>query len=252
MKTSGFLLCALIASPVALADTRITMTDNADEPTLSTINIKGGKVVVESDGEVMGIFDVATNSFTQVDHKNKSYMVMDKAAMDGVADQMSGMMKQFEEQMANVPPEQREAMMQMIPAEMRERLQGKKVEVKKPEISWTGKSDKVAGYKCKVATVSNTDGGEDTACIAKLSTLGVSDEDFETMNALVDMMQEIATQFGAKSEIPDTRDMGGIPIRMSTKEGGVTVLQNISNDKLDSALFEIPAGYRARSLTDGM
>ena len=242
----------MIASPAALADTRLTMTDNSDEPSVTAISVHDGKVVLESDGVIMGIYNANTRSFTQVDHQSKTYMVMDDAAMEGVADQMSDMMKQFEEQMANVPPEQRDAMMQMIPAEMRERMQGKKPKAKKADISWSGKSDKVAGYKCKVANVTSPDGEKNTACVAKPGALGISDDDYDALTGMFDTMQEMAARFGSEAEMPNARDLGGIPIRMSGDDGEMTVLQDVNNDKLDGAMFEVPAGYSKRSLTDGM
>ena len=53
-----------------------------------------------------------------MDHKDKSYIVMDEAMLDEVSAQMSEAMKEMEAQLASMPPEQRAMVEQMMKGQM--------------------------------------------------------------------------------------------------------------------------------------
>jgi len=249
MKYPVLALSIVLMGPCALADTRFALED-MDDQTVTVFNVRDGKVAFEQDGMLVAIYDSQNGSITQVDHNSKSYMVMDAAAMDEMATQMSAMMKQMEAQLANMPPEQREAMMQMMPG-MGDRMKGDKAK-KSVTVDWTGEKSKVAGYPCKMAKVTTGDGDVSKACIAKASTLGMPDEDYDAITAMFQSMQDMAERFGEAPQMPDAKAMGGIPIRMTDSDGKTSQLKTFSTDDLDGVLFEVPASYQQRSMTDGM
>ncbi|MFK8014377.1 MAG: DUF4412 domain-containing protein [Gammaproteobacteria bacterium] len=252
MKYPGLILAATLAANTAIADTELTMaqSDGGDDASTTVISVQKGKVAFSEDGIVQSIYDSANGAFTQIDHAGKGYMVMDSESMGQMADQVSDMVKQFEAQMANMPPEQREAMMKMIPADMRAKLSGSAPK-KTVSVEWTGDSDKVAGYKCKIASVTLPDGDRSTACVAKADALGIPGSDYDAMAAMLETMQELASRFGVAPDMPSAKQMGGVPIRMTGSEQAME-LQSVSTDELSSAIFEVPAGYRKRSMLDGM
>lgn len=249
MKNTIFILAAALVGTNALADTRLAL-EQMDNSSEMVINVQKGKVAFEEDGTLIAIYDAKDGSITQVDHKGKSYMVVDAATMDEVASQMSAMMKEMEKQLAAMPPAQREAMMEMMPG-MAGAMGGDKT-VKPATVEWTGQKEKVAGYGCKVATVTTGEGVVSKACIAKASTLGIPEDDFEAMTDMFESMQKMAARFGSDPQLPDAKAMGGMPIRMVDADGKVSQLKSVSTEDLDSTMFEIPASYTKRSITDNM
>ena len=70
---------------------------------------------MDQDG-VDGSFSVIflEDKFITLDHKDKKYMVMDEAMLESMGEQVSAAMKEMEAQLAQLPPEQREMMKQMM------------------------------------------------------------------------------------------------------------------------------------------
>ena len=158
---------------------------------------------------------------------------------------MSEMMKQVEAQLANLPKEQREAMMKSMPglASMQERETAAAF-----DFEWTGDKREVAGYPCRVARVTKGGNDDGEACIAKPDDIGMSKADFESLASMFDTMQEFAAMSG-ESGMPDMREIGGFPIATSSKKDrSKSTLTSASDDKLDGAAFEVPAGYKQRTM----
>ena len=68
------------------------------------------------DGKIASsvIFLGKTDEMYMIDHKEKSYLVMDRESIEALGNQMSEVMKQMEAAMAKVPPGQREMMERMM------------------------------------------------------------------------------------------------------------------------------------------
>lgn len=251
MKKNILALAAAMSATLAMADASLTMQEQgAADGATTTISIRDGKVAMSENGQVTGLYDSASGNFTQLDHVGKGYMVMDDEAMDAVQSQMSEAMKQMQEQLATMPPEQREAMMKMVPGMGNMMKEDAPADATK--IDFTGQKDKVSGYACEVATITTSDGDVSQACIAKPSALGVSGDDFAAMGAMIDTMRSFATRFGQAADFPSAKQMKGIPVRITDTDGEVTVVTAVSTDKLDGAIFEVPAGYAKKSMMDGM
>ena len=247
MFRTGLTLVAALAAAHTLADARLEMTDGADDDDGMIINVSNGKLAFEEGGVPTMLYDAKTDAFTYLNHAQKGYVVMDKAAMKEVGDQMDSMMKEVQAQLASLPPEQREAMMQMMPG-MADRMKPKS-EAPKADIDFTGDSAKVGGYSCKIARISGLADGANEVCVAKPKALGISGDDFDTMTRAFDMMQKAANRFGQGAPFPSARELGGVPIRVRDDEG-VTSLTRVSTDKIDAAVFEIPAGYSQQSIME--
>ena len=87
-----------------------------------TISMDAGKLRVEGEnpgqGKFLLIFDNAKQVMWMVDVAKKSYMEITKAQVEAMANQMGQMMQQMQQAMANVPPEQRAMMEQMMKGRM--------------------------------------------------------------------------------------------------------------------------------------
>lgn len=251
MKLTGLMAAATLAAPLAMADIQITMleTKGGSRGQESVISIRDGMVAMQSAGDSgHALFNAKTREFTQIDHDSRSYIVMDQESMNEAADQMSAMMKQMEAQLAQLPAEQREAMMKMMPGMAKQ--MGNKEAAPPTRVEWTGDKDEVAGYKCRVAEIVDPDGDRTTACVAKASELGMSDADFESVAMMFETMQDFARRFNSRAPMPTIDDLEGVPVRSQDADGSTITLVSVDKSKLDDELFSIPGDYTKRSMMD--
>ena len=246
---AAFIIAALICFD-ASADVQMTMAEKDLETARGSktqISVRNGKVLFQEsgNGDFSAIFNSADGSLTQIDHASRSYMVVDKQTMKDSMSQISEMMKQVEEQLANLPKEQREAMMKAMPG-LGDRG---KAQAAPTEFEWTGEKKEVAGFPCRIARVTRAGKDAGDACIAKPRDLGMSVEDFEALASMFEVMAEFASEVSGDDSMPDMRKIGGFPIAASDPESGTSsALISASDAALDGALFEIPAGYRQQTM----
>ncbi|MEM6640361.1 MAG: DUF4412 domain-containing protein [Pseudomonadota bacterium] len=245
MYKTGISILALALAAPALADASIKMNNSADGPV--TIHISGGKVAFSNGGQVGLIYDSKSDGLTMINHDQKGYVVIDEAAMTEISGQMDGMMKAAMAELEKMSPEEREMAMKMMPPQARKMLLGEKLKAAPISVSFSGDSDMIAGYSCKMASVSGLNGGTANVCVAKPNTIGLSDADYQTMNRAMEMMQKSAEQFGGGAMMPSASDLDGVAIKVAEGNGKVTMLESVDTKGIDSAIFEIPAGYSRQS-----
>lgn len=91
------------------------------------------------------IFRGDKDLFWTIDHQNKEYTEVTKEMMKKMGQSMNAAFKQMEEQMANLPPEQRAMMEQMMKGQMQTVSQASS----EPTIfKKTGEKKKISGYSC--------------------------------------------------------------------------------------------------------
>lgn len=255
LRNAGWFVAGTLFCQGALADMQLTMSErgaNASSGSGDTVMaIRDGMVRftgtgADDAGQVM-LFDSTSGTLTQIDHKRRSYMVMDRASMEQMAQQTSEMMKQMEQQLANMPKEQREMMMRSMP-ELAGQM-GAKKEPRTFEFEWTGGEGRYIGIPCRNAKVTSSDGEVSNACIATRDDIGMSDADFEALASMFDTMTEFASRFSDDTGMPDMRKIGGFPIATTDpKSGSKSELTARSDAKLDAELFKVPADYTRESM----
>ena len=112
---AGLAGVALAADGVLLV-TKTTVDSGA--PTTNQVQIESKRMRAESSGargeKMIVMFDGTKQVMTLIDNEKKTYSEMTKADVEAMGNQMSSMMAQMEDQLKNLPPEQRakiEAMM---------------------------------------------------------------------------------------------------------------------------------------------
>jgi len=126
-----------------------------------------------------------TDEMYMIDHKEKTYMVIDREQVEALASQMSGAMKQMEEALAQVPPEQREMMERM----MKGRMPNADYEPPAPQVvTDLGESGSVNGVDCQWKQVTRDDALERKVCIADPGSIAGAQE----MVALAHEMRDFA------------------------------------------------------------
>jgi|GEM_PF-803625 len=265
-----FLIC--LTSQLALAGTQLLMSNQqaSDAATTTEIAIQNGKLRLEDsdsnkrDRQLM-IYDSATDSMMVINHNEKSYTIIDANTMNQIQQEMAQVKKQMEEQLANLPPEQRAMVEKMMQGKM---MQGKMPMMSDPQaeskpkpkaqVNSTGKSTSISGFDCEFVEVTtsgekkremcvtdwgNLDNDKEVAAAFK-GMIGFFDRMFQSMRKIAPMMEEMPF-----SEI---EQIGGFPVQIKEFSGeqvkAVSKLLSVKSHDYSAQDFEPPKDYRKKEL----
>ena len=253
-------LCFAFAAAPALAG---LVGEFESKPPTGTAT--AGKMLVEPDrlriesAEGTVIFRGDKQVLWMVSEKDKSYRELTKADVQKMADQMSTVMPQIEEQLKNMSPEERAMVEGMMKGKMGGAMAGaaaKKMFVK------TGATETVNGFPCSIY---DTMRGEDKigrVWVTDYKSLGVTRDDmkaFDSMIAFIEpMMGPLKDMFSGliqKSGAPDDKTaIPGFPIRTVTtgKKGDrVEEVKSLKHETIPASVFDLPAGLKKESMEMG-
>lgn len=262
------LIFALMVSPLWAGEiVEITEKDlknqNAAESTMQFLFAdKFMKMTGQDDTDM--IFNNETKTMLIISHADKSYMTFDQ---NTVSDVQSSIQSAMEQALANVPPEQRA----MVEEMMKSRMGGMggmpntgapaPVEITMPKIEFreTSRSDTVSGYDCTYYESFENDQKDGEHCIATWSELGVGDNIQNSFTAMAEMMEgfleQVSQMSGAKTEnnmLTYLKDMEGYPVLSRQFSNGEAVresrLSSIAEKDFDDSEFMPPSGYNEQSL----
>ncbi|MEL7448303.1 MAG: DUF4412 domain-containing protein [Pseudomonadota bacterium] len=246
MKRLSLLIPALLAPALATADARIHMSSDIDGDVDSVLSVRDGHMLMEADGrgDTTVLFTADSGNLTVINHSRKSYMTMDDKTMDQMQGQIDAAMKQMQEQLKNMPEEQRKMIMERMP-------QMKAME-EKPKSTYsvkkTGDKDTVADVACHTMEVMKNGMPEGVGCIATAKAMGIANKDFDTMVAMFNRLKSMAGRF-SDDDTPDLQALGGFPMRMTDANGRVTTqVTRIETGELDKGMFQVPADYTPESM----
>lgn len=251
----GYLLCgAVLLSTGAGADTTITNTSNfGGEASRDSIYIKDGKMRVESGmDESYMIFDSSARTITAVEPSQRSYTVMTEDDLRSMGDAMKQAMRQMEQQLANLPPEQREQMRRMMEQQMGAMLGNAGKPAAKPEVVRTGQQKTVAGHQCEVVRILLEGAEKGNACMAEYDGLGIPQSDRATIRAMMDFSLALMEQFGDMMPAHmQAMAAEGYPVEYESRVGGTPItgsLESIETGALSGDLFSVPAGFSRQEM----
>lgn len=194
-----------------------------------------------------------------VDHKDKSYVVMDEAMLNEVSSQISDAMKQMEAQLASLPPEQRAMAEQMMKGQMGAMMGQTAEEPPAPTVEFLG-DGQWNTFECKKYAV--FEGGVKTqeVCAAKLDDIDGSDEMMEAFQGMAAFLTKLTESLPMRSgnelnpgELME--QIGGFPVHTLDYENGQVVressLESVGEQDLDAAIFAAPEGYREQDPFSG-
>jgi len=242
----------LLTAPLLAADGILIVekTTKGGTTTTSQIQIEKNRMRAEMTGPTgrtqIVVFDGAAQVMRMIDGENKTYTEITKADVDKLGAQMSGMMAQMQEQMKNMPPEQR-AQMEAI---MKGRGAGMgapaapKTEYKKTGTDMVGKwtCDKYEGFQNnqKVAEV----------CTVEPTALGFTLADFDVTKQMVAFFQKLVPQNADQVFAignAEAQGFSGVPVRRITSFGPqqtVVELSEMSRKPFADSLFAVPEGFK--------
>jgi hypothetical protein len=241
------LAVSVMAVP-AFADTRIEYVDDQDGETQTVIAIKNGNVRIDdADGDGYTLFRSADRILVIVDHNDQTYMEMDEASMDEVSGQVREAMAEMHRQLEQMPPAQREMM---------ERMMGGVKDAGKSmfemKVDRTGRRMKHAGYDCEQVFVSIGTLARTELCVVESGKLDMPAADRRALDAMQEQMHRFAEKMTQDIGINftfDFKSMGGIPVYMKEdNDPAAEILNEVSHDRLDASLFEVPKGYRKETV----
>ncbi len=195
------------------------------------------------------IFDGAKQTLFIVDDARKTYAEMTKADVDRVGDQMSAAMAQMQEQMKNMPPEQRA----QIEAMMRGRgMPGGAASAPKTAYKKVG-TDTVGKWTCDKYEGYQDEKKVSELCTVDPKTLGFTAADFQVTKQLAEFFGKLMPQ-GAERIFaigtPEQQGYSGIPVRTTLITGDqrtTSELVDVKRETFPPSTFEVPAGYTKES-----
>jgi hypothetical protein len=197
------------------------------------------------------VFDSDAQVIRMIDPERKTYREMTKADVDRIASQMSGAMAQMQEQMKNLPPEQRERMEALMRGRGLAGTAAVKTEYRRNGTDKVGKwtCDKYDGYK-KDEKVSEI-------CTVAPATLGLTLADFDITKQAAQFFQQLAPQTGEQQMFSiGGADQGfsGIPVRSVVTVGQrqiTTEVTEVTRKTFPSDSYAVPAGFQKQELPTG-
>lgn len=218
---------------------------------MSQVSIDGRKMRVDQvERGSSFIFRGDQERLMDIDHSRKTYRFIDKQTMQGAGDQMSQMMKQMEEQLANMPPEQRQMVERMMKGKMGQQAPQMQAP-QETEVKRTGSRETIHGYPCvkyevwrggqKVREIWATDWRK---AGVKKGTLDVFKDMARFQREMFASMKGAGSQRGGFSEF---EKIDGFPILTrdyeNSKVRSETLFKSAKEKKMDAAIFDPPKGY---------
>ena len=183
-----------------------------------------------------------------VEPKQKSFRVIDKAAVERMGQHLAALHDQMQARLAKMPPEQRAAMEQM----MQGRMPG--AETVKPEVRETSRSEKVGGHACKIWEILRGTEKEQELCVAAPGALPGGDELFAALKQMAALTEGLGSNYsGRDSYLAEVQRIGGVPILTREFQGGKateeTRLVTVRSESVAAERFQVPAGFSEQKLT---
>ncbi len=239
-----------------------------DPPVVSTIEIStegsdSRMEVATQDGTESGgmIYRGDTGEMIALDHGEKSYYVFDEASMQQMGERLSDAMKQMEEALASMPPEQRAMAEKMMKQHMPQAMQ--QPERTPATLHETGREDTISGYDCDYYEVRRDDRKIREMCVTPWDEIPGGRDIAGGMLDMADFFERLAATLsketgivgmGDQQEIfAHLKELDGYPVltREFDEAGAVTsesVLTSATTANVDPETFAPPPGYRKMSL----
>jgi hypothetical protein len=205
-----------------------------------TLSVDKDKVRIESTNtpENFIIYRADKGVFWMIDGKEKSYTEMTRENIESMTQKMNEAMKKMDEQLAQLPPEQRESIKKSMKAMM---PGGGKMTFKK-----TGMG-KAGAWSCQNYE-SYSDGAKRAdMCLADPKAVGIPDADFKSFKDMTKPFEKLARDMAGF--LPPS-EVEGIPVKsVFYKDGkatGESNIKSVKSESLSANLFELPAGLTKR------
>lgn len=243
-------ICAL-AAPVSAADVIVIsqQTTTGAKSETSQTHLDRNRMRAETadptGNKRVVVFDGAAQVLRIIDDQAKTYREITKADVDRLGG-MPDVMTQMQQQMQNLPPEQRAQIEAMMKA--RGGISGAGGPSGKTEYKKVG-TDRVGKWTCdKYEGVRN---GQKTSevCTVDPKVLGFTAADLEVPKQLAEFFSKLmphAEDRMFRVGTGDDKSFAGVPVRTVSlgPQPSVTEVTDVSRQSLPDSTFAVPAGYQ--------
>ena len=195
-----------------------------------------------------------------INHKDKTYNRMDEAFFKEINQKMLEAKKLMDEQLAKMPPEQREMMKKMMGKMMGGAMGGE--EKKNTKFVKTSRTGKFAGYSCKITEYLINDKKRRELCIASVSDIKGANEAFVAMKGMSEMFKDLFQSISKAlpmltdaNPFHEIEKLDGFPIAITefekNKPGKSDELVSIESKSFAKNFFSPPSGYKEKKLDMG-
>ena len=224
--------------------------------TLATTQVQSGKIRMESnDHDGFAVF--RDDTLFVINTRDKNYVELDRATIKRMADTLNPALKQLQERVAEMSPEQR--------AQIEGMLGGSLPDLEKPaqqEVRRTGRSGKVLQYACEYVEVLEKSAVTDELCVAAPASLSGGEELMTAATRMSQLIQDIFKDLDAPwlkqsldRQLQNYDKLGGVPVAAKHFDNGKvvseTTLKSINKRSVPENAFDVPAGYVRRDMMTG-
>ena len=229
----------------------------------STNQIQMDKTHIRAESQSSGnpvvfIFDGTKQVALMVDMNKKTYTELTKSDAERVGQQANAAMAQAQAQIANLPPEQRAIVEQMmrgrggLPGGAPQAQPAAKVQYR------PAGSDKVGQWTC--TKYEGYTGAQKTeeVCTVDPMVFGLTPADFDVARQLAQFMKSMAPQAADRMMMNGSvqeQGYAGIPVKRTSYRNGavesVSEIQEFRRESFPAATFDAPAGFTKQSLPTG-
>ena len=213
-------------------------------------------------GRTTAVFQGGPGHFLVINHEEQFYSVMDDEAIQAMAEELENAMMMLDEQMAGLPPEQRQL--------LRDSLVGDQERKAKTKVVNTGKVATKAGFSTRKMEIRRGDELLREVWVVDWSQVPEGEEIKSTLLGLEGFFLKIQKIFdsitagslgGAKpfdmgeSPFQDLAELNGFPVLTRNYEDGKLVMEtrvdSIDESKVPESAFQPPNGYSRRTMSGG-
>ena len=225
--------------------------DGSQPPFTYTVSIDKVKVKMVSSASADNAFIYRADKglFWMVDNKAKTYTEMTKKDIESMANTMEAAMKKMQEQMANMPPEQREMMEKM----MKENMPGAGAPKGKTTYKKTG-AGKVGTWACEKYESYQDGVKKSEMCVVDPPVLGFSAADFTALKDMAKPFEKLAKDM--QSMMPQDGVDGapkGAPVKTTVfadgKAKSETLIKSVKKEAFGAGVFDLPTGLTKKTMT---
>lgn len=229
------------------------------QPATNQIQMDKNHIRAESNaaGNPMAfIFDGQKQTAMMVDMSKKTYTEITKADADRLRQQADSALSQVQSQLANLPPEQRQIVEQMMRG--RGGLPGANAAAAQKVQYRAAGSDKVGQWAC--TKYEGYVGAQKTeeVCTVDPKEFGLTPEDFEVARQLAEFVKAMSPAAADRIVFNGTvqeHGFAGFPVRHTSYRNGavqsVSEIVEFHKQSIPASTFDAPAGFSKQALPQG-
>lgn len=260
---TGLLLTSLTASAATVIQVEVADLTSQSNPIDKRVGyIQNAKMFFRSattNQDTDLLYDQARSAITIINHKDRTFMVLDEQSiakfMSGTMQMMNRVQEQLNQQMKGMSPEQRAQIERMMGGMMQPPKQAESPPIKYIK---TNKSQKVSGIACQITHMVKAGKPVTEVCLAKTNAVNMPAADLKTLLS----MQATATKLAGAaapllerlgSEMPELggQNLDGLPLMVTDLSGNSRTrmtVKSVTQGSVPKGAMSIPKGYRPSQL----